>query len=171
MCEPTTLTVISLVAMGLSAAGSAYAAREQGQFANEQARAQAAMANRQAADAKRRGAEEEAAARAAARRLLGEQKAAAAASGIDLGGGSVIDALSGTAWMAEQDAARIRYNAALEAWGYKAQSQQAIAQGKADAAAARTTMFSSIVGGAAEVSGGVARGYQSGVFKRRTPGS
>lgn len=162
MCEP--VTIVSLVAMGLSTAIAAKSAHEQGKFAQSQAKAQAKMNTALAKDAVARGEAEAAAARAQTRRLLGEQKAAYAASGIDLGGGSVTDALSGTAWLGETDVMRIRHNAALEAWGYKAQSQQALAQAAADKSASRTAMYSTILGGAAKMAGGIYDAKSKGVF-------
>jgi hypothetical protein len=169
MCEPTTLTIISLVAMGLSTAGTAYAARESGKFSGRMAEAQASMNNKLAADAKARGEADVAAQRALTDAQIGEAKAAYASGNIDIGGSSAGDTFAGIAWKGAEDAARIRHNAALEAWGYKVQSQQALAQAKADQNAAQMSMYSTILGGASQMAGGISQGYASGAFKKRPP--
>lgn len=51
--------------------------------------------------------------------IKGQQRAAMGANGVDLGGGSAQNVLTGTDYMTSVDATTLRNNAAREAWGYR----------------------------------------------------
>ena len=69
-----------------------------------------------AADAKARGAKDEAAHRVKVAALKGRQRSALAASGVELGSGSALDILGDTAALGELDALTIRSNAERESY-------------------------------------------------------
>jgi len=69
-----------------------------------------------AADAKARGAKEEAALRVKVAGLKGRQRSALAASGVEVGSGSALDILGDTAALGELDALTIRSNAERESY-------------------------------------------------------
>jgi hypothetical protein len=140
----TTMAIISLAGMAVSAYGQHKAGQAQ-KKAGEQAgvaatqaglRAQAAaddqagiadynanVADLQAADAVARGTEQENKFRAGVRGIVGGQRASIAASNVDVGFGSAVDVQADAAFLGEQDALQIRTNAAREAWGFQVQGE------------------------------------------------
>jgi len=119
MCTP-------IIGMMLSLAGAASAAQGQRHAAEAKAaeyryQAQIDENNRnvalwKAADAKARGAKDEAAHRVKVAALKGRQRSALAASGVELGSGSALDILGDTAALGELDALTIRSNAERESY-------------------------------------------------------
>lgn len=127
------------LALGLMAAGSALQAKgqidagnaakragEKGQEASESSAQlmdfNADVADLQARDALERGAEDESRFRTQVRGAIGAQRAGFAAANIDVGFGSAVDVQADAAMLGELDALTIRTNAAREAWGYKVQA-------------------------------------------------
>lgn len=90
-----------------------------------EARRQALVADMQAANATERG---EANRESFMRQLAQEQGSRTAqmgASGLDVNSGSNLDVLADSAALGQLDAETIRYNAAMEAWGYSNQARDA----------------------------------------------
>jgi len=158
MCD---FGIVSMVIAGVSAAGAAYQARQTGKYNAALATQQAKMGKAVARDTMTRGALEEGRARERALRIMGAQRAALAAGGTDIGSGSALDILSGTAWQGEYDALTIRSNAAREAWAAQVGGQQAADWGKLQASQSRAQMYGSLLSGAGDVMG---MGYQYGYW-------
>ena len=140
----TTMAIVSLAGMGLSAYGQYKAGKAQQKAgaaagaATVQAglRAQAAaddqagiadynaqVADLQAADAVDRGTEQENKFRAGVRGIVGTQRAGIAAGNVDVSFGSAVDVQADAAYLGEQDALQIRTNAAREAWGFQVSAE------------------------------------------------
>lgn len=110
----------------LSAAGSIAA----GQANSNLAKYNAQVSELMAADALKRGKEAESRHRADVRGLIGSQRAGYAGQGIDANDGSALDVQADTAAQGELDALQIRHNAAMEAWGHRAQASESRYRGK-----------------------------------------
>lgn len=119
---------MSAAGAGFSAAGSMKA----GKYAKEVGEYNAAVANLQANDALARGEEAERRHRMQVRQLVGAQRASFAAQGVDVNDpdSSALDVQADAAALGELDALTIRQNAAREAWGYRAQAQDARIRGQ-----------------------------------------
>lgn len=132
MCELTTIALVTMAAgTALSAAGSIQqgnAARAQASYQSQVERNNATIAERQAQDAEQRGRVEEQRQRIQNARLAGTQRTAFAGAGVDLGSGSPLDVLMDTRQLGELDALTIRSNAAREAYGFRTQSSNLMAQ-------------------------------------------
>lgn len=125
MCNPA-LLIGAQVTGGLL---SASAAARQSSAARAGYEAQAAVAQNnaqlaewQAQDALKRGADAETIQRMKAAQVKGTQTAALAGSGFLLSSDSAQNILTGTDYLNEQDAAAIRDSAAREAWGRRAEA-------------------------------------------------
>lgn len=147
MCSPT----IALVAL---TAASAYTAAEAQSSADEYqagvARNNEKVAEWQAGDAQRRGAEAAAATRRKYAGLMGTQRANMAARGLDITDGSANSILQDTSFFGQYDENTVRANAAREAWGYKSQAanfgnEAAFRQSSADG---RSPLLSGVMAGA-----------------------
>ena len=127
MCEPTTIMMgVSLAMTALGTMQQMSAARAEGKAAQQAADYRAAVdrnnsiiAERQAADARERGAIAERAQRQKTRQLIGRQRAALAGSGQVVDVGSALDITVDTAGIGEVDALTVRANAEREAMGYE----------------------------------------------------
>ncbi len=128
MCEPATLSALSIAATvvgtGVSALGQMQAGKAQAAQLNYQAavgRNNSILAQRAADDARLRG--EEAARREASKtkQLAGRQRAVLAANGQLVDQGSALDITNDTAEIGKLDELTIRSNAEREALGYEAQ--------------------------------------------------
>ena len=134
----STLAAVSigttLAGAGMSAIGQSQQASQQAAQANYQsqvARNQSVLAQRNAALATEQG---EAAARAQGMKtlqIMGSQKASLASQGGDINSGSPASIIGDTAMAGKADQDAIRYNAALQAYGYEVQASGA--QGTANA--------------------------------------
>lgn len=163
MCEPATLTMISIgmsavgTVMGaVSASNAASAKRDADEYNAAIQRNNAIAADYQAEDAYKRGeiAVENNLRKAAA--LKGKQTATMAANGLDLSEGTPLNILTDTDLFAAEDSNTIRYNAGREAWAYKNQSsnytsQANLAQMSADNQDPMMAGVSSLVTGASSV--------------------
>lgn len=125
---------------------------DQASVAQQTARNNAIMADYAAQDAQRRGEEEALAVRRKGAAVKSAQQAAQAAKGLDISYGTAADLADQTDFFNQSDVATTRTNAAREAWNLRAQGQQALAKGKADAMNAQAQAFGSLLGGAAQVS-------------------
>ena len=113
-----------------SASRQAQAIKLQTEFAVKQNEFNAAIADIQANQAIKRGDESAQRYLASAKQVIGKQRAGFGAQGIEIDSGSAIEIQNDTASIATTDAATIRNNAFLEAWGYKSQSAQYSAAGR-----------------------------------------
>lgn len=97
---------------------NSYNARQQANVAEAQHR----VSLMQAKDALERGREAQRDVRREANRVVEAQRAGHAAQGMGLTSGTPVDLAVDTTRVAEADAARVRSNAAREAWGYKTEA-------------------------------------------------
>lgn len=148
MCDPITTTLMA-VGTGVKAFGQKTQGDSEAQRLNFNAQVaedNAKNAEYAAADAKSRGAREERKHRQKVKLLAGQQKAAYGASGVDVNVGAPADIVEETYLHGEDDAATIRYNAAMEAWGLKAKAADYRAQAGQYRAGAKSAKFSSQLG-------------------------
>jgi hypothetical protein len=127
VCEPTTIAGVAVAGGALiNAYGQVQAGKANQQIANNNAR----LAEYQASDSLRAGAQEAGAIQAEGRQAAASARVAAGASGIDANVGSAANAQTTSLINSEADAARTTANAAREAWGYKQQARDLRVQGK-----------------------------------------
>ena len=124
-------TVMSGIAQNSAARQQAEIQRQQAEYAAQQQEFNAARARTEADDIAARAAEEERAMREKASAVKGAQRAAAGASGVDVGAGSSLDLLRETAYVEDEDAAAIRFNAMRARGGRFAEAQQSAWNAKA----------------------------------------
>jgi hypothetical protein len=120
----------------------------------------AQYADEQAADSLVRGSEEVSKHYLQVGQMKAEQTAAMAANGIELGYGSPLEVIAGTAMLGEIDAETMRRNAKREAEGrrreasnYRAQATGYRAQGKADFVSGLLGAAGSLMSGASQIAG------------------
>ncbi len=140
-----------MVAAAAGTGISVVSAMNQASAARQTARNNATMAEYAAADAQRRGEEEAAAIQRRGAALKSTQRAALAAKGLDLTYGTAGDIQDQTDFFTQSDVATTRTNAGREAWNYRAQGQQALAKGRADAQNASLQATGSLLAGAGQV--------------------
>ena len=133
--DPATLTAISIASTvastGMQIIGQGQQAKAQQASYNYQAavaRNNQIIAERQAADARARGAEAERQQRIKTQQLIGRQRAVLAGNGVVVDQGSALDITTDTAGIGEQDALTVRANAEREALGFEAQGMNFGAQ-------------------------------------------
>jgi hypothetical protein len=155
------LTYGSLGASLLSTAVGVYGQVQAGQAQAGQARYQAQVAQnnriiaeQQARDAEMRGQMAEDARRYQTRALIGRQRTALAANGVMVDDGSALDITSDTAAQGEVDALTLRANAAREAYGYRAQGSNFLADAGLQRARADAAIPASMVGAGATLLSG-----------------
>lgn len=159
MCDPVTGLIVASTLM--TAQGQIYQGQAQANAANYNAQIaemNATLAERRAKDAIERGRAEEQKKRQEVAQVMGAQQAAMAANGVDIGFGSPLDTLVGTAQLGELDAMTIRSNTFREEYDYRVQAvnQRADASLKRmEAKAAKTAGWlsagSTVLGGATSV--------------------
>ena len=159
MCAPATL---ALAAAGVSMLGQGFSALQ----ANQQAKYQARIAERNAALEREAGLEEEKATQDAARAhyrkvaaLKGRQRLAAAANGVSVEFGTAADVLADTDMLAREDARRIlddgfnrRKSRDIRASNYKGEANAARSRGKNALIGGLFNMGSTALGGAQQFS-------------------
>lgn len=117
-------------------------------YQSKVAKANAKLANYQAADALARGSVAEFRHRQQVGKLVGAQRAGYGAQGIDVNDGSALDVQADTAYMGELDALTIRNNAAREAWGYQVQANDSMLQASLARSQGITGAAGTLLGGA-----------------------
>ncbi|WP_278549851.1 virion core protein, T7 gp14 family [Cloacibacillus evryensis] len=131
----TVLSVVGTVASGIAQSGAARqqaeVQRQEAEHAAKQQEFNAQRARTEAEDIARRASDEERAMREKAAQVKGAQRAAAGASGVDVGAGSSLDLLRETAYIEDEDAAAIRFNAMRARGGRFAEAQQSAWNAKA----------------------------------------
>lgn len=151
----TALTASQAIALGATVGSGVMSAAgmyQQGQVQKQVARNNATMAEYAAQDAQRRGEEEAIAVQRKAAGLKGAQRSLMAARGLDLGAGTAAEILDQTDFFGEQDASTTRFNAARDAWAYRAQKQDLLTQGRYAARNATQQSFGTLLGTAGAVS-------------------
>jgi hypothetical protein len=129
MCEPITMSAMAAASIAGGVAG-AVGSIQKGNYEAAVARNNARVAKWQATDAARRGSEEAAGIRAEASRAGGTAMAQAGSSGVDVSSGSMANIFAAGAAEGAADAETAKYNATLEAWGYRNQSRELTARAK-----------------------------------------
>lgn len=129
MCVP--LAAAALVASIASAGMAAYGAYQQSSVQKAVAKNNANIADAAATSATQRGEEQAQQAQRQARQMTGAQRAGFASRGLDLGAGTPADMLEQTNFFGQSDAATARTNGRQDAWGYKTQGANYIAQANA----------------------------------------
>jgi len=117
-----------LILGGIGTGLAAVSTYRQVQAQNAAAEYNARAAEMQARQAQVRASREEAELRRRGRRLIGQQRVGFAASGVELGTGTPEIVNEQTEVGIEQDALDIRYNLALEQYGFKSQARLLRAQ-------------------------------------------
>lgn len=158
MCNP----VLFMIAGGILTAGGAIS---QGRAAEAAGKANARVQNIMAADARDRGAADEASKRRETAALSGKQAAMFGASGGEINTGSSLEILADTAQFGELDALRIRSNAEREAFAHESAAAIYLAEGKN----AKTSSYMSAAGSLLGTAGKVSSKWN--VFKTDNPGS
>ena len=136
----------SLIGTGFSALSS----MEQGKNARATAEYNARMGEIKAQDVINQAAIEQEKQRQKINSLRGSQRASAGASGVDVDSGSFGDIGEQTVVLGEEDVQTIRNNAARAAWGYRAQSQLDIYQGRAIQGTSRLNAAGTLLSGGAK---------------------
>jgi len=150
MCEPTTIALIATAAAGTMSAAASY---QQGQVAKQVGQNNATMAEYAAQDAQRRGEEAAMEVQRKGAALKSSQRVAMAAKGLDLGSGTAADLQDQTDFFTQGDVNTTRFNAARDAWSARAEGQQALAMGRAEARNSNLQAFSTLLGTAGSVAG------------------
>lgn len=119
MCDPISIATATIVAGTAVNVGSAVM---QSNAQNSAIKFNQQVAEQNAQDAIRRGNIEESKTRIKGSQLLADQRASAGASGALVDAGSFSDVGNETQFFTDQDALTVKYNAAVEAAGYRNQS-------------------------------------------------
>jgi len=144
MAALTSFAIGSLIAgTALNAAGQIRAGRQAKQIGEFNAQ----VAEEQAVDALRRGAEEVNVFRRTLRSTIGRQRAGYAGAGVDVHTGSAAQVRLDAERLAMSDMLRIRRNAEREAHGYRIDAQNARLGAGQASSAARYGAASTIIGG------------------------
>ena len=128
MCDPTLAAIGSAVIGGASAIMQAQASASQAAYQAQVARNNQIIAQRNAADALKRGDVEEEKVRRRTAAILGQQRSLLAGQGIVLDEGSPLDIQMDTAGLGEIDALTTRSNFGREAYAFEVQAMNHAAQ-------------------------------------------
>lgn len=143
-----------LAGAGLDVAGmflTLISNEQQSRFEQQQARENATLADRAAADALQRGGLEAGKVRVQGGQLAAQQQAAYAASGVDPTVGTAANVSADSRAMAELDARTAENNAAREAWGFQVQAKRLREGAEREAAALPLRQVSTVLTGAGRV--------------------
>jgi len=157
----STAAIVSMVSSAAAAVVGTYGAIEAGhaQSAAASYQAQVAANNATIAEQNAQYATQAGNTQAQAEQLktaqqVGAIRAAQAANGLDVNSGSALDVQSGTKTIGALNADTIRNNAALQAYGYQAQSVSSTAQSQLDTAQSAQALTAGTIGGMSSVLGG-----------------
>lgn len=150
MCAPL---IVAGVAVAASGAMSAYAQYQAGRFEEDQAKANAQLAEASAASASARGATEAGRLRTEGTELISQQKVALGSNGVVTSSGTALNLFASTRGQVELDAQTARHNAALEAWGHRVEKEQYKAQAKIARRNSVLGPLSTIIGTAGQIAG------------------
>lgn len=148
----------------------AEAHKAQAEFQKNQYEFSKKVADFQASDAVKRGERAAKQVRQAGNKMIGTQRASLAAQGIELDSGTALDIQEETAAFTEMDALTVKINSLREAWGYKVQSANYLAQGQYAQTAGQFKAAGSIMTGGLGFAGG-AMDYlrYTGGFQKPSP--
>lgn len=150
MCDITAgLAIASTLIGAVGAVQQGKAASDAAKYNAKVADMNARISDRRAIDALERGKIEEQSKRREVAQLRGRQEAAMAANGVDLSFGSPLETLVDTAVIGELDALTVRSNASREAYGFKVDAANKVADGnlsRMNAKASRTAGYLSAAG-------------------------
>lgn len=161
MCEPATLTAISIGATLIGGGIQAKAQRDQGAYEADVAKQNAKIADMQAENAKQIGSIEEERQRARVRQMIATQRASFAANNVDSATGTALEVLGDTAGYGYADAAMIRSNALREAWGFKVDASNERSRARAARYNGRTGALGTLLTTGAQAAGQFAQYRQS----------
>lgn len=161
MCDPVTLTVLTVAATVVTAGAQIYAgqaAYQQGKYESQISERNAKLEEAARADAmSRRNTEQMQLWRRVTQRL-GEQRATAAASGLDVNFGSIADLQEDTLMIGEEDSSTLNENFIKEFKGYdinaanyRAQGAAALYRGKAERFGSYLSATGTLLAGASQV--------------------
>lgn len=166
------MAAVSSIIMGASAALSMYGASKQADALNAQAdfsetmaRINKRYAERQADDVLAKGEADAKTVSKQAGQALGSQRAALASQGVALDSGSALDIQLQTAEAGARDAARIKQNSQLEAWGIRTNSSAALSQARMQAGGMRNEARSTLLTGGLRAASDLARGYEGSNYR------
>lgn len=160
MCDPVTLTVLTVAATVVTAGGQIYAS--QAQAAQAEYAAKVATENRKhelAArdDARKRGEMEQMRHWRRVSQLQGEQRAQMGAAGLDLGFGSPLDIQDETLAMGFEDSTIINQNTDREVLGYEIRAANFKNEARAQRATAKAARTAGYIGAAGTLLGGASQ--------------
>jgi hypothetical protein len=147
MCDPVTLTVLTIAATVVTAGAQVYsgvAAKEQGKFEQTVANRNAQLAEAQAQDANERRNIDQMRLWRRVSQQLGEQRAEAGAQGLDVNFGSVADLQTDTLMIGMEDSSTLNQNTIKEMKGYDIEASNDRLQGLAARTRGNAAMTSSL---------------------------
>ncbi len=150
MCDPMT---VALVASAASTVAQGYAAKQQGDYANEVAKYNARNQENQATRVRNQGAEAENIQRERVAQLVAKQRAQLGAANVDIGSGSAAGLIADTEVMGAADALRIKTNYADQGQALEDQAVLTRAEGAAKKQAGNNAFMGSILGAGAAFAG------------------
>jgi hypothetical protein len=152
-----------------SAYSQAQARRAQGDYESKMYELNSRLASLQAEDALRRGGKEAAAHKQKVKQMIGTQRVNLAAQGIEIDEGTALQIQEEAAYMGEIDAMTIKNNAWREAWGYRVQGSQLMAQSQISGIAGRAEAKNTLLTGGMNALGyGIQTGYYAKDIKFRS---
>jgi hypothetical protein len=149
MCTPMIGMMFNMLGAVAQAQGQKHAAASKAAEYEYQAKIDdnnRKVAEWKAADAKARGAKEEASHRVKVAALKGRQRSALAASGVVVDSGSALDILGDTASLGELDALTIRSNAEREAYEHKVDASNLTANAGMKRMGAKNSLIAGKIG-------------------------
>lgn len=155
--------IIQVVAAVTTAYGQKKSADYNAAVLTESAKTDDALAR----DALNRGNQEQISQADKTRGILARQTARMAANNVDLQTGTPLDILGDTALFGAVDEQRVRMNAAREAYGHKQAAMDKRNQAKMEKWGGRVGMFTSILGAAGQMVGGMAKKSGTSSFNKQ----
>lgn len=152
------LAGVSLIGTAVSAGAQVKAGAE----AQASAEFNARMMDLEAADAVTRGEQRAGDLQREGRQMLGAQRAVLGAQGIEIGDGSAAVLQADTIRTTQDAVARVRADAALEAWGIRTNAKSVRRAGRYARAGANRTALGSTIAGATQAGAMAYDAYQKG---------
>lgn len=162
MCDPITMTAMTVASTAISAFGKIQEGKAAQQSANYNAQVAANNATIATQNASLRMAQGNAAVEQEQmknRAKIGAITANQGASGVDINSPSFTDVRSSAAETGMLNAINIRSNAAREAYGYQVDSSNATAQSQLDRAQGKQAKAASYIGAGSTILGGASKAY------------
>lgn len=147
MCEPATISYMTMALMAAGTATTVYAQNQQANYQERVGKNNSIAQEYAAKDAYDRGQVEEDRQRTKNRLMLGAQEAALAANNIDTTTGTGLNLITDSVGAVEFDALVIRNNAMKQAYGLESAAANSLSDSRAGASAARTNAYGSLLTG------------------------